>query len=214
MAGAGDTCLAWPALQRHRLSTTPRLLATHAQSVAAVEGPADYEAITRSSPWLTHLSLWVPASATALPQEIAGLLSACRKLESLDMCDDANDSGDQSTLVDVGALAAGTHLLSLRLPTFCALTNLAPLGSLVNLKSLDMSGCDAVSDLAPLASLVNLKSLDVNVDGVSDLAFLQAMVNLQRLNLHTGDEGTAVSVAARSPGQPAEPQLGKLLPAV
>ncbi|KAG1661693.1 hypothetical protein FOA52_001970 [Chlamydomonas sp. UWO 241] len=50
---------------------------------AAIEGPADYDVIAGASPWLTHLSLPLPPSATALPQPMDGVLSACTKLEDL-----------------------------------------------------------------------------------------------------------------------------------
>ncbi|KAG1668964.1 hypothetical protein FOA52_001008 [Chlamydomonas sp. UWO 241] len=50
---------------------------------AAAIGSADYEAITSAAPRLTHFSLELPASATALPQEMVQLLSACSKLEDL-----------------------------------------------------------------------------------------------------------------------------------
>jgi hypothetical protein len=110
--------------------------ATCAQNAAAIEIPADYAAITSTA--LTHLSLVLPDSATALPQQMAGMLSACSKLEDVGM---RSSVGSTSGLVDISALAAGTQLLSLKLPWCFHLTNVAPLAALVNLESLDMSGC-------------------------------------------------------------------------
>jgi hypothetical protein len=125
----------------------------HVQRGAAIESPADYAAITSTAPFLKQLSLRLPAGVTALPQEMAGMLSGCSKLEDLAM----RSSKKYASLVDITALAAGTQLLSLQLPCCFHLTNVAPLASLVNLQSLDISGCRSVSDLAPLTAMVNLK---------------------------------------------------------
>jgi hypothetical protein len=70
--------------RRRRLSNAPTACCHRAQGPAAIESPADYEAIASiSSPFLTHLSLELPASATALPHQLTGVLSACSKLEDL-----------------------------------------------------------------------------------------------------------------------------------
>jgi hypothetical protein len=179
-----------------------------AQGAAAIKDPADYEAITRTAPYLTELSLKLPGSATALPQQMASLLSACSKLEDLAL--HAYNKEEcrlpVSRLLDLSALlAAGSQLLHLRLPNCHSLTNLAPLrglvnlhslnirsckmsdlaplGALVNLQSLDISFCKEVSDLAPLGALVNLKSLVTCYSNVSNLAPLGALVTLQSLNI-------------------------------
>jgi hypothetical protein len=55
-------------------------------------------------------------------------------------------------------------------------SDLAPLGSLVNLQRLDMYHCDQVSDLSPLRAMVNLQRLDLCRTSVFDLAPLGAMV--------------------------------------
>jgi hypothetical protein len=75
-------CMAWVGRVPGLPSTAAqRNLLLAAQGAAAIRSPTDYEAIARTAPWLTHLSLEPPASATALPQEMAGMLSACSKLE-------------------------------------------------------------------------------------------------------------------------------------
>jgi internalin A len=40
-------------------------------------------------------------------------------------------------------------------------SDLTPLGFMVNLHSLDISGCDGVSDVTPLGALVSLRSLKI-----------------------------------------------------
>jgi hypothetical protein len=157
-----------------------------AQGAAAIKDPADYEAIARTAPFLTELSLKLPASATALPQQMATLLSACSKL--VDLALHAYDEGQYmvpvSSLVDVDALlSVGTQLLHLKLPGCTSLTNLAPLRGLVNLQSLDIRSYK-VSDLTPLGALVNLQRLDMSCCyEVSDLAPLAAMLKLQSLDI-------------------------------
>jgi hypothetical protein len=104
-----------------------------AQGAAAVESssPTDYEAIASTAPFLTRLSLELPDSATALPHEMAGLLSACSRLEDLEILAlDAYDETRRASLVDISAFAQGTQLMSLQLPSWSNLTNLAPLGAL------------------------------------------------------------------------------------
>jgi hypothetical protein len=164
----------------HQLGRPPGLPFCHrAQGAGAIERPADYEAIASASPFLTHLSLFLPTSATALPQQMAGVLSACSKLEDLAL------SSLRSRIVDIDVLASGTQLLSLQLPSCSTLRSLQSLAAMVNLQSLDISGCDAVSDLAPLTGVVSLTSLEMSYCGaVSDLAPLAAMVNLQRLDMY------------------------------
>ncbi|KAG1667848.1 hypothetical protein FOA52_011036 [Chlamydomonas sp. UWO 241] len=153
----------------------------------AIEAAADYEAITKIAPWLTQLSLRLPHSAAALPQQMASLLSACSKLEDLTLhaYDEAVPTymPPVSNLVHVDALAAGIQLLHLRLPCCSSLLNLAPLRGLVNLQSLDISQCRKVSDLAPLGALVNLQSQEISFSDVSDLAPLGALVSLRSLKL-------------------------------
>jgi hypothetical protein len=82
---------AWPMGAPFSPSTTTAAAepnAPHAatgQGTAAIEGPADYEAIASASPFLTQLCLELPANATAVPQEMDGVLSACNKLEDLEI---------------------------------------------------------------------------------------------------------------------------------
>jgi hypothetical protein len=170
-----------------RCRATTTHAATAQEGDAAIEDPAEYEAIARSAPFLTEVSLKLPASATALPQQMASLLSACSKLEDLTLhaYDKAAWTPPVSSLVDVDALlAAGPQLLHLRLPSCTSLTNLAPLRGLVNLQSLDMSWCTKVSDLVSLAALVNLQSLNIcGCRRVSDLAPLAALLSLQSLDM-------------------------------
>ncbi|KAG1673938.1 hypothetical protein FOA52_015693 [Chlamydomonas sp. UWO 241] len=160
---------------------------------AAIESPADYDAIASAAPWLTHLSLDLPARAIALPQHMAGVLSACSKLEDLEMraFDEARPgtsgsvrSEGLSKIANMDALAAGTQLRRLQLPWCLNLTTLLPLGALMNLQGLNISSCRAVFNLAPLATVVNLQSLNMSsCIAVSDVAPLAAMVNLQTLNI-------------------------------
>jgi hypothetical protein len=159
-------------------------------SQAAIEHHADYEAIASASPFLTHLSLEIPDSATAVPKQMAGVLSACGKLE-LDLAfrPDRPDTSrswsmPRSSMVDVSSLAAGTQLLRLQLPLCPRLTSLAALGAMADLQSLNMCLCESVSDLAPLATMVKLQTLDVRgCRAVTDLAPLSTMVNLQSLDI-------------------------------
>ncbi|KAG1656397.1 hypothetical protein FOA52_008807 [Chlamydomonas sp. UWO 241] len=145
-----------------------------------IQDPAvDYPAIASTAPWLTQLSLKPPASATALPQEMAGLLSACSKLEELALDGTVPAACEESRLVDIVALAAASHLLRLRLISCSCLTNLAPLTALANLRN-----CRAVSDLAHLTALANLQSLDISsCHSVSDLVPLSALENLHSLDI-------------------------------
>jgi hypothetical protein len=79
---------------------------------------------------------------------MAGVLSACSKLEDLELFYGGSGTEDElelASIVDIAALAAGTSLLSLQLPWCPFLTNLAPLGALVNLQSLDIRECRALS---------------------------------------------------------------------
>ncbi|KAG1657864.1 hypothetical protein FOA52_014621 [Chlamydomonas sp. UWO 241] len=146
----------------------------------AINDAADYQAIASVAPWLTKLSLESPASATALQQQMAALLSACSKLEDQGLY----ATMYESRLMDIAALAACTWLVRLSLHSCSCLTNLAPLSALVNLQSLDMSHCYIVSDLAPLAALANMRRLDISGCGeVDDLTPLASMVNLQSLVL-------------------------------
>ncbi|KAG1662281.1 hypothetical protein FOA52_002170 [Chlamydomonas sp. UWO 241] len=183
LSGVHALTLRSMACVRGMLGAFPQLQSTRLlldQGGAAIEDVADYEAIANAAPWLTHLGLQLPASATALPPQLGALLSACSKLDELELHADG-----QSELVDVGALAAGTQLLRLGLSNFCSsLTNLAPLSAMANLTSLDIHHWKAVSDLAPLAVMVNLRSLNINhCTAVSDLAPLTVMVNLHSLNI-------------------------------
>ncbi|KAG1657003.1 hypothetical protein FOA52_012004 [Chlamydomonas sp. UWO 241] len=160
-----------------RLQSTRLLLD---QGGAAIEDAADYQAIAYAAPWLTHLGLQLPASATALPPQLGALLSGCSKLEDLEL-----RAEGRSQLVDVGALAAGTQLLRLGLSNFCSsLTDLAPLSAMASLACLDIPNWTAVSDLAPLAVMVKLRSLNISgCVGVLDLTPLGALENLQSLNI-------------------------------
>ncbi|KAG1663108.1 hypothetical protein FOA52_010511 [Chlamydomonas sp. UWO 241] len=54
-------------------SATEQLLACASKGGVTI---ADYQAIASAAPWLTRLSMRSPASATALPQQMATLLSA------------------------------------------------------------------------------------------------------------------------------------------
>jgi hypothetical protein len=157
---------AWGCMGRPHGTWSLMPITTHAATVqegaAEIEDPADYEAIASTAPFLTELSLKLPASATALPQQMASLLSACSKLEDLALhaYDGAVPAYMQRalSLVDVDALmAAGPQLLHLRLPWCFSLTDLAPLRGLLNLQSLDIKLC-GVSDLAPLGALLSQRS--------------------------------------------------------
>ncbi|KAG1667966.1 hypothetical protein FOA52_008338 [Chlamydomonas sp. UWO 241] len=140
-----------------------------------LEDAADHQAIV--APLLTQLSMRPPASATALPQQMAALLSACSKLEELVL------HAYHAEIVDITALAAGTQLQRLEM-TSSAVSDLAPLGALVKLQSLDLRHCSRVSDLAPLGHLVKLQSLDISCcDGVSDVASLGTLVGLVSLKI-------------------------------
>ncbi|KAG1663162.1 hypothetical protein FOA52_006059 [Chlamydomonas sp. UWO 241] len=132
----------------------PRLQSLHLllQGCSAIEDPADYQAIASTACVLTELSKRLPASATAVPQQMAALLSECSKLRGLAIL-------GGSRLVDVGALSAGTQLQRLTIVRCSALSDMAPLGTMVNLQSLSMWACSAVPDLSPLAALVKLQSL-------------------------------------------------------
>ncbi|KAG1664236.1 hypothetical protein FOA52_003489 [Chlamydomonas sp. UWO 241] len=154
---------------------------------AAIDSPSGYEAIASASPWLTHLSLELPVTTTALPQEMAALLAACSKLDDLGIGVYELESipvGSEGwspylSIVDI------SQLRSLLLIKSARLSNLVPLAALVNLQSLDISELRAVSDLAPLGALVNLQSLDIGgCWHVSDLAPLRAMAKLRSLGMN------------------------------
>ncbi|KAG1656119.1 hypothetical protein FOA52_007818 [Chlamydomonas sp. UWO 241] len=164
-------------------------LLLHKKGDGVVKEAADYQAVASTAPWLTQLSVQLPASATTLPQHMASLLSVCSKLEdlTLDVHDESKPVYMQqvSSLSDVDALAAaGPLLLSLQLPSCSSLANLEPLRALGNLQSLDISHCIKVSDLAPLGTVANLQSLNISsCYRVSDLTPLGALVNLQSLDI-------------------------------
>ncbi|KAG1655768.1 hypothetical protein FOA52_008475 [Chlamydomonas sp. UWO 241] len=164
---------------------------------AVIESAADYQAIASAAPWLTHFSYSLPASATALPQQMASLLAACSKLQDLAILVRYSHAaklpqtvegfsfvrGGTSNLADVSALATGTQLLSLRLPSCSNMTNLAPLRALLSLRGLDMSDCEA-SDVVPLGALMNLQTLKItDCLDLSDLAPLGALLRLQSLDI-------------------------------
>jgi hypothetical protein len=72
-------------------------------------------------------------------------------------------------------------------------SDLAPLGAMVNLQRLDISGCVKVSDLAPLGAMVSLQSLDLCRTAVSDLAPLGGMV--KSLDMRCCDSNTCLVCA-------------------
>jgi hypothetical protein len=156
-----------------------------------IQDAADYQAIASTAPFLTHLSVQLPASATTLPQHMASLLSACSKLVDLavDVYDETNTIHmfHASSLLDVQALAAGTQLLSLQLPCCYRLTNLAPLGALMN-QILHIRDCYNVDDLARLGALVDLQELGMSECGHrSDLPPpLQRRINCGELRVGPG----------------------------
>jgi hypothetical protein len=157
-----------------------------------IKKSADYKAIASSAPFLTHLSLALPATSKALRREMSGLLSACSKLEDLALSAIGN-----SKLADITVLAVGTQLVRLKLPTWCPLSNLAPLAALANLQSLDISRCAFVSDLAPLRAMLNLQSLNMSsCTAVSDLAPLAALVKLQSLAMTNVEVSDLAPLAA------------------
>jgi hypothetical protein len=80
----------------------PPLHATRAQGAAAIESPADYGDIASTAPYLTHLSLVLPAGA----RKMAGMLAACSKLQDLEIRSSVLPR--YACLVDIAALAAGT----------------------------------------------------------------------------------------------------------
>jgi hypothetical protein len=67
---------------------------------------------------------------------------------------------------------------------------------MVKLQSLDLSFCSSVSDLAPLGSLVNLQSLSIGYcDAVSDVALLcQICRQLQAHTYYTWSPVTATAI--------------------
>jgi hypothetical protein len=71
------------------------------------------------------------------------VLSACSKLEELAIraFDEADPGSGESLsrIANVDALAAGTQLLSLKLPRCNLLTSLAAIGGMMKLQSLNMS---------------------------------------------------------------------------
>jgi hypothetical protein len=90
----------------------------------------------------------------------------------------------QCAVSDLAPLGEMVNLRSLTIYGCRAVSELAPLGAMVNLQRLNIYGCSAVSDMAPLAGLVKLRSLNMyGCSAVSDLAPLGAMVKLRSLNL-------------------------------
>ncbi|KAG1672504.1 hypothetical protein FOA52_002813 [Chlamydomonas sp. UWO 241] len=157
---------------------------------AAIESIAEYKVVASSSPWLTHLSLELPASATALPQLMAGVLSTCSKLKDLAILSQALINLQSlnisylDSVPDLGPLTAMVNLKSLDISYLDGVTDLATLIAMVDLQSLNISYLDAISDLARLTALVNLKRRTMRgCDALSDLAALTHMVNLQKLNI-------------------------------
>ncbi|KAG1667965.1 hypothetical protein FOA52_008337 [Chlamydomonas sp. UWO 241] len=165
-----EPCVVFPRLQSLRLIL--------AQGGMTLEDPADFHAIARATPFLTQLRIIPPARSTALPQQMAELLSQCSKLEDLAL------HAYESQLVDITALAAGTQLQRLELRNFLAVSHVMPLATMANLQSLNMSQCSHVSSLSPLGAMVKLQSLNLtHCSRVSDLAPLGALVKLQSLDL-------------------------------
>jgi hypothetical protein len=99
------------------------------QDAGVIEDVADYQAIASTAPWLTHLSVELPASATALPQQ----MSACSRLENLVLRADKQ-------LSYMAPLTVMVNLQSLDISTCYGVSDLAPLSALVNLQRLKMSG--------------------------------------------------------------------------
>ncbi|KAG1672208.1 hypothetical protein FOA52_002909 [Chlamydomonas sp. UWO 241] len=84
----------------------------------AIEDPADYQAIASTSPWLTELSMKLPASATTLPQQMAALLAACGR----------------------GRAVSWHQLQRLELSKCLRMCDLELLAMMVNLQRLDYTG--------------------------------------------------------------------------
>jgi hypothetical protein len=149
------------------------------QDDGVIESDADYRAIASAALFLTLLSLRLPASATVLPQQMAGLLSACSKLEEA-----AAKSEADLVLTNLAPLAALGNMQILDIRGCISVSVLAPLKAMSNLKSPNMSGCFKVSGPAPLGALVKLQSLIMShCSRVSDLAPLTVLVKLQSLNI-------------------------------
>jgi hypothetical protein len=100
-------------------------------------------------------------------------------------------------------LAAGTQLQRLDITGCQVVSDLTPLGALVDLvdlHTLNMRDCHSVSDLAPFGALVNLQSLDMyGCSSVSDLAPLTAMVNLRSLNVRWHTDFRVPKLGTRLP---------------
>jgi hypothetical protein len=118
---------------------------------------SEYQVLAGAAPFLTGLS--VPLrEVTELPVEMAHMLAACSRLESLTVYAAGH-------IEDIGALAAATNLRSLNLSSCMKLSaaDLAPLATMVNLESLTLR-LRSSEALRSILLFPRLKSLVVNLE--------------------------------------------------
>ncbi|KAG1655541.1 hypothetical protein FOA52_013814 [Chlamydomonas sp. UWO 241] len=95
-------------------------------------------------------------------------LSACIKLEVLDICnyDFANEVG---VLVSLEGLLGCTALKRLDMSDQTSVTSLGPLSACVRLHTLDMMGCMRVESVLPLRASTQLEHLLIDDRGLGAL---------------------------------------------
>jgi len=88
----------------------------------------------------------------------------------------AVSAGNPSTVSDLTPFSGLTGVTSFQLQQFPAVTDLAPLGSMLSLKTLNITG-SGVSDVSPVTGLPQLANLIATSSKISDLAQLAPLRN-------------------------------------
>ena len=106
-------------------------------------------------------------------------LQYAKSAKMIDICYTSNIEGKKIDSVE--PLAPLTQLLTLYLKQD-GITDISPLGSLVNLEQLDVSGNYEIADITAVKDMSKLQTLDFSINSVADLTPAAGLGSLQRLN--------------------------------
>ena len=106
-------------------------------------------------------------------------LQYAKSAKMIDICYTSNIEGKKIDSVE--PLAPLTQLQTLYLKQD-GITDISPLGSLVNLEQLDVSGNYEIADITAVKDMSKLQTLDFSINSVADLTPAAGLGSLQRLN--------------------------------
>lgn len=106
-------------------------------------------------------------------------LQYAKSAKMIDICYTSNIEGKKIDSVE--PLAPLTQLQTLYLKQD-GITDISPLGSLVNLEQLDVSGNYEIADITAVKDMSKLQTLDFSINSASDLTPAAGLGSLQRLN--------------------------------